>query len=457
MSDGLPDDPPSLPPLLQLSETRAVWTVAWPMVATGLLRSFYFLTDSYWVGHLGPDALAALGGSAFAWWITTQLTDLPGTGIHSMVAQHEGAGEPERIPVTTSQGLWVGLGIALLLAVVAWPYCHLYFDLLGFSPSGLPYQLGTEYLGASLLGAGSFALFSVVGAAFRGVGDTRTGMWIAVLTGLLNLGLDPLLIWGAGPIPAFGIAGAAWATAVSNLLGATIGFLVLFRRGVVLRLLKPQLDVISRLTRIGTPVALAGIGFSLIYVLLGRIINGFGEHHMAALGIGHRLESLAFMVTIGFMVGASTMVGQYVGARDPEGARRCAHSAAKVCGVIMLPLGLFLFLFAEPLFRFFTEDPEVINAGVIYLRIQTPFMLFMALEIVYEGAFTGTGDTMPTFWVTGVGTAARIPLALFLVHHFELGIDGVWYAIAITTGIKGLTMMAWFSRGRWERLVEDKP
>jgi putative MATE family efflux protein len=425
------------------------------MVATGLLRSFYFLTDSYWVGHLGPEALAAIGGSAFGWWIMAQLTDLPGTGIHSLVAQHEGAGEPERIPFTTSQGLWISLAISVLLVAFAWPYCHLYFDLLGFDPAGLPYKLGTEYLGASLLGAGSLALFSVVGAAFRGIGDTRTGMWIALLVGLLNLGLDPLLIWGGGVIPALGIAGAAWATAVSNLLGAAIGFAVLARRGLVLKLLAPHLPSILRITRIGTPVAMAGIGFSLIYVLLGRIINSFGEHHMAALGIGHRLESLAFMVTIGFMVGASTMVGQYVGAGDAAGARRCAHTAARLCAATMLPIGLGLFIFAEPLCAFFTDDLDVIEAGVIYLRIQTPFMLFMALEIVYEGAFTGSGDTMPTFWVTGVGTAARIPLALLLVHEFDLGIEGVWYAIAVTTGIKGLVMMDWFRRGKWERMIED--
>ena len=423
------------------------------MVATGLLRSFYFLTDTYWVGHLGPEALAALGGSAFAWWITSQITELPGTGIHSLVAQHEGAGEPEKIPTTTSHGLWIALVISLLLAGLAWPFCHLYFDLLGFDPDGLPYKLGTEYLGASLLGAGTLALFSVVGAAFRGVGDTKTGMWIALGVGLLNVGLDPLLIWGAGPLPGLGIAGAAWATALSNLLGAAIGFAVLARRGLVLRWLRPQLPLLRRIVTIGTPVAMAGIGFSLIYVLLGRIINGFGEHHMAALGIGHRLESLAFMVTIGFMVGASTMVGQYVGAKDALGARRCARSAAVVCSAIMIPIGLLLFFGAEPAFRCFTDDQAVIDAGVIYLRIQTPFMVFMALEIVYEGAFTGTGDTMPAFWVTGVGTALRIPLALLLVHSFDLGVEGVWYAIAGTTFVKGLVMMRWFNLGRWERMI----
>ena len=443
-----------VPALLRLSPSRAVWTVAWPMVATGLLRSFYILTDSYWVGHLGPDALAALGGSAFAWWILAQLTDLPGTGIHSLVAQHEGAGKPEAIPVTTSQGLWVGIAISVLLVLLAWPYCHLYFDLLGFDPSGRAYALGTEFLGVTILSAISFALFSVVGAAFRGVGDTRTGMWIALFAAVLNLGLDPLLIWGGGVIPALGIAGAAWATAISNLIGSVVGYVVLLRRGMVLRILKPQLGAIKKITTIGAPVAFAGIGFSLIYVLLGRIINGFGEHHMAALGVGHRLESLAFMVTIGFMVGASTMVGQYVGAGDAEGARRSAQAAAKICAAIMIPIGAFLFVFAEPLFQLFTQDPEIIRSGTVYLRVQTPFMLFMALEIVYEGAFTGTGDTMPTFWVTGVGTAARIPLALLLIEQFDLGVEGVWWAIAATTGVKGLVMMSWFGRGKWERFIQ---
>ena len=444
-----------LPPLLQIKPSRAVWLVASPMVATGLLKSFYFLTDSFWVGKLGPDALAALGGSAFAWWITSQLTDLSGTGIHSLVAQHEGAREREQIPHTAAQGLWVGLIVTLGLLGIAWPFRHLYFDLLGFEAGTAPYTLGVAYLGASLLGAGTLVLFGIVNAAFRGIGDTRTGMWIALLTGLLNLGIDPLLIWGLGPIPALGIAGAAWATCIANAIGAVIGAVVLARRGLRLRLVHPHLERIRAILVIGTPVTMAGIGFSLIYVLLSRIINEFGEHHMAALGVGHRLEGMAFMVTIGFMVGASTMVGQYVGAGDAAGARRCAHTAAKMCSSIMVPMGLLLFVFADPLFRFFTDDPQVIEAGVYYLRIETAVLAFMALEIVYEGAFTGAADTMPTFWVTSIGTAARIPLAWFLVYPCGMGIGGVWFAIAGTTVVKGLVMMAWFSQGRWENRISS--
>lgn len=447
----------STAPLLQLPVATAVRKVAWPMVATGLLKSCYFLTDSYFIGQLGPAALAAVGGSAFAWWIVVQLTDLPGTGIHSMVAQHEGAGDRDRIPHTASQGIWTSLAIWLALVITVLPNCHLYFDLLGFSPDGEPYALGVEYLSASILGAGTLALVSVVNAAFRGVGDTMTGMYIGAVMALLNVALDPLLIWGLGPIPAFGIAGAAWATALANFLGAMIGGAILARRGLVLTLGRMDFPVIGRMTKIGTPVAMSGIGFSIIYVFLGRIINPFGEHHMAALGIGHRLEGLAFMVTVGFMVGASTMVGQYVGARDTQGAREAASVSARMCSTVMLPAGLMLFAFAEPLFRIFTDDPVLIEAGAIYLRVQTPVLIFMGLEMVYEGAFTGVGNTMPSFWVTAIGTAARIPIAIAFVEYTELGVVGIWVAIALTTLLKGTTMMVWFHRSRWEQELQSLP
>ncbi|MEE2828297.1 MAG: MATE family efflux transporter [Myxococcota bacterium] len=423
------------------------------MVVTGLLKCCYFMTDSFWVGKLGPEALAALGGSAFAWWITVQLTDLAGTGVHSLAAQQEGAARRDEIPSTAAQGLWAGAVVALVLLVV-WPFRDHYFILLGFEAGTKSFTMGSAYLGASLLGAGTLVLHGVVTAAFRGLGDTRTGMWIAAVAALLNLGLDPLLIWGWGPIPALSIAGAAWATCLANAIGSVIGVVVLAKRGLVLVPVRPVLEPILKIVRIGLPITAAGVGFSFIYVLLGRFINDFGEHHMAALGIGHRLEGMAFMVTVGFMVGAATMVGQYVGAGDFDGARRCARTSARMCCLIMVPMSVLLFLFAEPLFSIFTKESSIIDSGVVYLRIQTVVFVFMALEIVYEGAFTGTADTLPTLWVTGIGTAARIPLAWFLAYHCDWGIDGVWYAIALTTLVKGIVMMLWFKRGHWARKLE---
>jgi putative MATE family efflux protein len=443
-------------PLLKLSPGRAVWAVGWPMIALGLLKSCYFLTDSYWVGRLGDSELAALGGAAFAWWMIFIVCDLGAVGTHALSARHEGAGRRERIRPTLTQGLWVAAAVGLLLATVVFPTRGLYFDLLDFAAGSAEHLRGQEYLGASLLGSITLALHAVVGAVFRGIGDTRTALWIAAVTLAVNAVLDPLFIWGLGPVPELGIAGAAWATTASNLVGTVVGLAVLASRRLLPKAQGPELKVVALIARIGTPVTASGLGFSLVYVILGRFINDFGTEHMAALGVGHRLESLAYLFSVGLMVGAATMVGQHLGAGNPKLAARSAHAAAGICTAGMVPIAILLFALAGPMMDVFTDDPAIVAAGVHYLRIQALFVVFMGIEIVYEGGFSGAGDTMPSFWITAVGTAARIPLAWLFAYHLGWGIGGVWWAIAVTTLAKGIVLPAWFLRGRWATALSDE-
>jgi putative MATE family efflux protein len=419
------------------------------MAALGLLRSLYYLTDSFWVGRLGPAPLAALGGSAFAWWMINLACQLPATGAHSLVARHEGAGRRERIAATVTQALFVGLGLAAALALAAYPARGRYFDLLGFAPGSAEHALGREYVGAALLGASTLAVFAIVDGAFRGLGDTRTALVLTASTLLLNAVLDPILIWGVGPVPGLGIGGAAWATALANGAGAALGLWLLSARGHRPRLAAPRPPVLGRLIRIGAPVSLSGVGFALVYVLLGRVITGFGTEQMAALGVGHRLEGLAFLACLAFGVGAATMVGQHVGAGDVDRARASARAAARLALGAMVPFTLTLFAGARPLFDLFTDDPATIEAGVRYLRIQTVVLAFMALEEVYKGAFTGAGQTLAASIIGFGWTVARIPAAWWLAHPLGLGIAGVWIAIAASTAIKGVLMWLWWRRGAW--------
>jgi putative MATE family efflux protein len=444
------------PGLLGMSPWRAVWAVGWPMVALGWLKSVYFLTDSYFVGRLGDAELAALGGAAFAWWMIYIVCDLAAIGTHALSARHEGAGRRERIRPAVTQGMWVAVAVCLFLAVAAWPARGLYFDLLDFARQSREHLAGQEYLGASLLGAAGLAGHAVVSAVFRGVGDTRTALWIAAVTLVANGLLDPLCIWGLGPIPAMGIAGAAWATAAANLAGVGIGLVVLARRNLLPTADRPKAATMWLITRVGAPVTVSGLGFSLVYVLLGRFINDFGTEHMAALGVGHRLESLAYLFAVGLMVGAATMVGQHLGAGNPKMAARSAWVAAAICTIGMVPIAVGLFVFAEPLFGFFTDEPASAAAGVHYLQIQTLVLVFMGLEVVFEGAFSGAGDTMPTLWILGSLTAARIPLAWLFAYQLDWGIGGVWWAIAVTTVLKGIVLPAWFARGRWTTALNDE-
>lgn len=435
--------------LVDLSPARAVWSVAWPMAALGVLRAGFHLTDSFFVGRLGPEALAAVGGSAFGWWVITLACDLPAVGAHARIARHEGAGQRERIGETLVQGALVGLVVSVLLVLVH-PWRGFYFTLLGFAPGSAEHALGAEYLGASLLGASTLALYAVIGAAFRGLGQTRTALVITALALVVNAVLDPILIHGLGPIPAYGVAGAAWATSIANAAGAVFALWLLRARGVRVRVSRPEWRELTAIVSIGLPVTASGVGFALCYVILGRVITGFGAEQMGALGVGHRLEGLAYLVCIAFGVGAATMVGQHLGAGDPKRANESASAAARTCVLAMLPLTLFLFAFARPLFGIFTEDPATIDGGVLYLRIQVVVLVFMALEEVYLGAFSGAGDTLAASIITFGLTAARIPAAWWLAYDAGLGIAGVWLAIAASTALKGALLWAWWRRGRWQ-------
>lgn len=432
--------------LVDLSPARAVWHVAWPMVALGVLRAGFHLTDSYFVGRLGPEALAALGGSAFGWWVIVLACDLPAIGAHARVARHEGAGARARIGETLTDGLWVGIAIAALLALL-YPLRGAYFELVGFAPGSREHTLGGEYLGASLLSALSLAVYAVLGAAFRGLGETRTALAITALALATNAVLDPILIWGLGPIPALGIAGAAWATSVANVLGVALALHRLHARGAIVRLRAPVWRELVLVARIGAPVTASGVGFVLCYVLLGRVITSFGSEQMGALGVGHRLEGLAYLVCVAFGVGAATMVGQHLGAGDPARARASVSAAARISVLAMIPLSIVLFTFARPLFELFSDDAATVDAGVLYLRIQVAVLAFMALEEVYLGAFAGAGETLAASGIAFFFTAARIPAAYWLADHTRLGVAGVWIAIAASTAIKGVLLRLVWRRG----------
>jgi len=419
------------------------------MVVIGLCRSCYYLTDSYWIGKLGTTHLAALGGSAFAWWMMFITCNIAGYGVNALVARHEGATTRESIAPAIVQGLWVGLGIYAALLLFAWPLKDLYFDLLGFVPGSQEQLLGSEYIGIGLIGAFALAAHAVTLAAFRGIGDTRTALWITAISLLLNAALDPILIWGWAGAPTLGIAGAAWATTAANAMAAVLGVFILARKGYLLKAARPRPRTLGVITRIGIPIAAEGVGFSLVYVLLGRFITAFGTEQMAALGVGHRLESLAFMVCVGFQVGASTMVGQYLGAGDPRGAARAANQAALLCTAVIVPMSVLIYLFAPQLFAIFTDDPHTADAGVLYLRIQALVAVFMGIEVVFQGGFNGSGDTVPPLIIGVTFTAARLPLAWLLAWPLGMGIAGVWWAIALSTLVKGLLCWWWFRKGRW--------
>jgi putative MATE family efflux protein len=291
-----------------------------------------------------------------------------------------------------------------------------------------------------------YFLFVWLSAAFRAVGDAKTPLRLLAVAAAVNLVVDPLLIFGPGPLPALGVTGAALATVASWLVASVQGWILIGRLGIrprVFAFLRPPFGETWQALKVGLPLGLEGALFSLIYILLTRVITDFGTPSVAALGVGHKLEVLNYFVCAGMGAAATTLVGQNLGAGE---SRRAVRSAWRALFLTCLPVGaitVLLVAFPEVAIGVFSSDTEVVAAGVTYVLLVGMTQLFMAAEVVMLGAFAGVQWTVwPAMIVIGF-TAIRVPLSMWLVSH-GWGVEAVWLAIASTTVIKGLLLAGLF-------------
>jgi putative MATE family efflux protein len=425
--------------------SEAIVRLAVPAVAAALLQLLFLLIDTFWVGRImGPAALAAVSTGGFAVWMLTALGEMIGVGLTAVAARRHGEGAHGLAAVAAGTTLAVGLAGGVVVAFGGWLGLPWLFALMG-TPAEVT-ELGRLYLGTYLIGTPLVFGYFATEATFRASGDTRTPLMLLGSSVLLTLVLDPLLIRGVGPLPALGIAGAAIAAVLTRGLTLVLGIIFLARRRLV------RVSVLhwrSALTvmRIGAPTAATGVVFSLVYIGLTRITTRFGTPALAALGVGHKLEGVAYMAATGFALAAAAVVGQNLGAVRPDRARRAGWLTTGYAITIAAAAAIAFLLFPDTLVSVFTSDRAVIANGASYLRIIAVAELAMAVEIVLEGAMGGAGFTLqPMLWSTGL-TAARIPLGAWFAGAF--GLAGVWWAISLTAMGRGIAMAMLWRSERW--------
>jgi putative MATE family efflux protein len=435
------------------SITKSIFYLAGPAVATMFLETAFSIADIFWVGKLGAVSLAAVISSAFLIWIIWSLVGGISIGVTALVARFIGAKQPDQAAFSARQTYLFGALFALSITVVGLLFTRWPFVLMGTEPDVT--HLGIRYLRIIFAGAVFFFLLDVFSAMFRAAGDTRTPLLVIGGSLALNIVLDPLLIFGVGPFPRMETAGAALASIFSQAVGSLL-FIYLVSRGKLgfkfslMPTLKLDLSMVWRILRIGIPASSAWILFSVVYLFLNKIVALFGTEAIAALGIGNRMESLSFHACMGFSIAASTLVGQNLGAGKPERSAQAAWQSAGIAVLITGFVGTMFFTFPRQIASFFISDPRVIGIAIWYLKIVALSQMFMALEIVLEGAFAGAGNTVPPMLVSIAGSLARIPLAYLLAVRWGIGISGVWWAITATSIVKGIVLTYWFSRGRWK-------
>ena len=421
--------------------------VALPAVASTLLMTVFATVDALWVGRfIGPLALAAVSTSVFWIWMIIAIAEMVSIGLTAVAARRHGEGRHREAALVVSDALIYALLLGAGVAFIGNLLVDEMFVVMR-TPADVT-ALGRAYLGTYLLAAPLLFGFFAVDAAFRASGDTRTPFILLAVSVAVTFVLDPVLILGIGPAPALGVVGAAIATIATRSVVCVLGVVVLARRRMLVMRM-PDVRVWLAVSRVGLPIALTGVTFSLIYVAVTRTTTTFGTPALAAIGIGHRVESWIYMVSVGFGAAAAAIVAQNLGAGKVARARRTGWITVSYASVPGLVLAVASLAFAENLAGIFTDDPAVIAEGGNYLRIAALSNLVIASEIVLEAAMGGAGYTLPPMLTSTVLTVSRIPFAAWAAASW--GPSGIWWTISITAAARGLAMIGLWRAGRWAR------
>ncbi|EMA48641.1 MULTISPECIES: MATE family efflux transporter [Halococcus] len=450
---------------------RPLLYLSLPIVITNLFQTAYNLADTFWLGQYSTDALAAI---SFAFPMVFLLISLAlGLSVAGsvLVAQHVGAGEEDRAEYAASQTVTFSVIASLVLGVIGYFAVDWLIQLLGASEAIAPLAAGyMRVFSIGLVFVFGFAMFI---ALMRGYGDTITPMLVMFGSVVINIVLDPLLIFGFESNPLFGylglrglesslyaatgfagsgIEGAAIATIASRALAFVVALWIMFRgeRGVQinLRQMVPDLSYARRMLSIGLPASVEGTVRSISINLLLVVIATFPTTVVAAYGIGTRIFSVVFLPAIAFSQGVETMTGQNIGADEVDRAGRTNHFGAVVLFVVLSVIGAIVWLGAAPIVSVFTTDPAVVDVGATFLRYSAPTFGFIGIMRAYTGGFRGAGMTMIAA-VIAVGTLGLVRLPIAWLGAGVLGVTGLWLAFPISNVVGGLISYFWFRRGSW--------
>lgn len=430
---------------------KALLKLALPATAMLLGVMLFEIIDIFWVGKIGADAIAAVSVAAYLAWTAKALANITAGGSNTLISRSAGSKKWDR----AVHWFWRGTLLALIYSLFAASLgiftmkAMLQFMELEYVVA----ELAAGYLTIFYLAMPLIFLFSFFESVFRALGNATTP---AIITGFslsLNVILDPILIFGWFGAPALGVTGASLASAISEGIGVLLLAWRLSTTTLPFKNALPNRDKIladfGQITKIGMPLALTGALFSLIYIFITKIVAQFGTVQIAAMGIGQRWEGLAYFVCIAMSTAVASMVGQNLGAGNVQRAKDAAYLATKYLLAFTFLVSL-IFVFAGDRMAFIlTTDHAVIGATGRYLLIIGLFETAMAFELGLEGAFLGSGNTWPPFFISVPLTFARIPVAWFLALNMGLGIDAVWWTLSASTLLKGILMGFWFWRGKW--------
>ncbi len=441
--------------------------LALPMLGEQLGNWMIMLVDTYLAGQISPEAQAGVGVGGYLGWFSSAGFALVTVGAGALIARAFGARDIHLANRVLNQSLGLGLAVGTLVTVTYLFTAEIIAAAMLQTESAR--AICVQYLRVDAAGFWLYSLLLTGGAASRAAGDTRTPMLVMLAANVLNVVFSVAFVYGVTLpgttftlIPALGVYGIAVGTVIARSAAGVL-MLVIFMRGlrglrVDLALLRPRLDVLKRIARIGIPgsveMSLLVTAQFVFVMVVARVAAGdAATATMAAHMIAMRAEGLVYLPAVALMTAASTLVGQYLGAQQPHFATRSGHTAALVGGAFTTLVGVTFYLLAEDIYRLLSTDEQVVAIGTEPFRIMAFIAPFLCMAIVYIGALRGAGDTRTTMMFSLVASIClRVPLAYLFGIYFEWGLIGAWCGMWADNLAKFLLAMGRFTQGGWRNV-----
>lgn len=428
--------------LLHGNIAKTLFRVSLPLMGTAFVQMAYALVDLLWLGKLSTNAVAAVGTSGFFVWISQAIMLIASTGIAVGLSQAYGKGDNKLAEKIVRSGFQINAFNCLLIM-----FFYIFFrkNIIGmYNLEPVVEKMTLDYFLIVTLGFIFTFSTAAKSSTFYAKGNSLTPFRVSTISLIINIILDPILIFGIGPIPGFGVAGAAIATVFSQFINAAMYYYL----GVKYREIYYKVNYLKisdresifDILRLGVPVAMQSVMHALVGVKLNQYIAGFGAAGIAVYAIGSQIESISWMTAEGFSKAFSAFFGQNYGARDFERLKDGKKEGMKIIVSIGIFATLLLFFFSKQLFSIFiSNDPHVVEMGSWYLKIIAISELFMSIEIGITGMLNGLGLTKYPAINGVVLNIARIPFALILMPLFQL--NGIWASMSLSSVLKGIAML----------------
>ena len=429
--------------------------LAWPIILANILQAAYQLTDSFWVGRLGQEAVAAVAISGPVIFLTTSLGIGFAVAGSILVAQYFGAKNKEMVEKSAGQTITMVAIVSALLGAIGWIISPYILKAMEASPDFYSQALG--FLRVAFVGLIFNFSFFMFQSIMRGIGRPKVPLYIISGTVILNFLLDPLFIFGLGPIPALGVKGAALATIGTQSIASLLGLSILFsgKKGIHLKKsdFLPEIKFIKRSFLLGLPSSIDQSARSLGMALMTSIVASFGTLAVASYGAGSNIIQVSVIIGLGLSAANATLVGQNIGAGNKERAEKTAKYSAMMSFFSLSVMGAIVYLSAPYLIAFFVPGEETLIAeGSILLRTVSLLFGFMGLQMAFSGVYQASGNTTISMALTLFSQwILQLPLAYLLSKYTNLGMRGIWLAFPITNVVTAFVSWLVFKSGYWKK------